>query len=201
MTGGSIPPMLFIFMNAGNGPYPDSECADSFDRKELMDTFLGVTVPTYIDRHYRTIAKASARATMGMSQGGYCAAVLAMRHPDIFGVSVSFSGYFTAGSGSSTAKLPFGGNANLIAKGSPSWLAPNMSTAKRSSLYFILVAQTSQAFYGSEATKFARILHHAGYGYDFVDAAEPHGWPQVRTELERALVLLAENQAARGAFD
>jgi enterochelin esterase-like enzyme len=201
ITGGSIPPSLFIFMDAGNGPYADSQCADSFDRVELMDTFLGVTVPAYIDRTYRTIAKASARATIGMSEGGYCAAVLAVRHPDTFGASVSFSGYYTAGSGSAAAKLPFGGDANLIARGSPSWLAPNLSAVKRSSLYFVLVAQTGQAFYGSEATKFARILSDAGYGYDLVDAADPHGWPQVRAELERALVLLVANQASRGVFD
>jgi enterochelin esterase-like enzyme len=166
-----------------------------------MDTFLGVTVPTYIDRHYRTIAKASARATIGMSEGGYCAAVLALRHPDVFGAAVSFSGYYTAGSGSASAKLPFGGNGNLIARGSPSWLAPNMPAAKRSGLYFVLVAQTSQAFYGSEATKFAGIVQDAGYGYDLIESADPHGWPQVRTELERALVLLAVNQAGRGVFD
>jgi S-formylglutathione hydrolase FrmB len=201
ITGGSIPPMMFVFMDAGNGPYPDSQCADSFDRLELMDTFLGVTVPTYIDGNYRTIARASARATMGMSQGGYCAAVLAMRHPSTFGAIVSFSGYFTAGSGTATAKLPFGGNANLIALGSPSWIASNTSVADRSGLYFVLVAQTGQAFYGPEATKFAAILDQAGYGYDLVDAADPHGWPQVRTEFERALVLLATNQAGRGVFD
>ena len=201
ITGGSIPPMMFVFMDAGNGPYADSQCADSFDRQELMDTFLGVTVPAYIDGHYRTIARASARATMGMSQGGYCAAVLAMRHPSTFGAIVSFSGYFTAGSGTATAKLPFGGNANLIARSSPSWIASNTSVADHSGLHFVLVAQTSQAFYGPEATKFAAILDQAGYGYDLVDAADPHGWPQVRAEFERALVLLATNQAVRGVFD
>jgi hypothetical protein len=201
ITSGSIPPMLFIFMDAGNGPYADAQCADSFDHVELMDTFLGVTVPTYIDRTYRTIAKPSARATVGMSQGGYCAAVLAMRHPKTFGASVSFSGYFTAGSGTATAKLPFGGDANLIARSSPSWLAPNLPVATRAGLYFVLIAQTAQAFYGTEATKFAEILGGAGYVYDLVDAADPHGWPQVRAELERALVLLATNQASRGVFD
>jgi enterochelin esterase-like enzyme len=197
---GTIPPALYMFMDSWSGPYPDSECADSFDGAELMDTYMSKTVPAYIDGHFRTIAEPAARAVMGMSYGGYCAAVLALRHPEVFGQSVSFSGYFTAGSGGASAKLPFGGNATLIANGSPTWLAPKLATAKRAGLYFVLVAQTSQAFYGPETTKFSQILLDAGYRYDLVESEEPHGWQQVRTELEQSLVLVAENQLARGVF-
>jgi enterochelin esterase-like enzyme len=200
IAAGTIPPALYLFMDSWSGPYPDSECADSYDQTELMDTYMSKTVPAYIDGHFRTIAEPAARAVMGMSYGGYCAAVLALRHPDVFGQSLSFSGYFTAGSGGASAKLPFGGNANLIANGSPTWLAPKLPTAKRAGLYFVLVAQTSQAFYGTEATKFSQILLDAGYRYDLVDSEDPHGWQQVRTELQQSLVLVAENQAARGVF-
>jgi S-formylglutathione hydrolase FrmB len=41
----------------------------------------------FIDKKYRTIAKASSRAIAGHSMGGYGAITLAMKHPDIFSVT------------------------------------------------------------------------------------------------------------------
>lgn len=38
----------------------------------------------YMDTHYRTIAKASARGIAGHSMGGYGALRIAMKHPDVF---------------------------------------------------------------------------------------------------------------------
>jgi enterochelin esterase-like enzyme len=166
-----------------------------------MDRFLGVTVPTYIDKHYRTIAKAAARTTIGMSEGGYCAAILALRHPDVFGAAIPFSGYFTAGAVSASSKLPFGNNPSLIARDSPIVVAPELSSAVRANLYFVLVAQTGQVFYGTQAASFEQVLTDAGYPHDLIEASEPHGWPQVRDALGRALSLVAERQAQAGLFD
>ena len=129
---GVIPPSLFVFTNAGgDGPYADSECADSFDGRETMDYFLSVTVPAYIDKHYRTIAKPGARTTFGMSEGGFCAASLVMRHPDVFGAAIPFSGYFTAGAPTPASKLPFGNSPSLIARYSPNFLATGLKAPVR----------------------------------------------------------------------
>lgn len=59
---GRIPPSMMVFVDAFGGPYPDSECADSFDGREWMDRFIGVTVPGYVDAHFRTIPTPAARA-------------------------------------------------------------------------------------------------------------------------------------------
>ena len=42
--------------------------------------------------HVRTMADPGARAVVGKSSGGYGALVLAMRHPDVFGLVASHSG-------------------------------------------------------------------------------------------------------------
>jgi enterochelin esterase-like enzyme len=51
-------------------------------------------VPRYIDRRYRTIARRGGRALIGLSAGGYGAAIIGFRHPATFSVVESWSGYF-----------------------------------------------------------------------------------------------------------
>jgi enterochelin esterase-like enzyme len=49
---------------------------------------------SWIDGHYRTLARRSARAIVGMSAGGYGATLIAIHHPDTYQVIESWSGYF-----------------------------------------------------------------------------------------------------------
>jgi hypothetical protein len=201
ISDGEIPPSLFVFMNGGGGPYADSECADSFDGSEKMDHFLGVTVPAYIDSHYRTVARPAGRAIMGMSQGGYCSTILAFHHPDVYGAAISFSGYFEAGIGAASARYVFGNNLDVVNNASPSYVVYGLDAAAKSSLYLVIVAQSSQQLYGDDATAFVEILDGQGIANSFIDASEPHGWPQVRDYFARALVLIARREAALGVFD
>jgi S-formylglutathione hydrolase FrmB/alkylhydroperoxidase family enzyme len=46
----------------------------------------------WIDGNMRTIASRSGRAIAGLSQGGFCSMSYAARHPDVFGVALSYSG-------------------------------------------------------------------------------------------------------------
>jgi enterochelin esterase-like enzyme len=47
-----------------------------------------------IDHHYRTLARRSARAIIGVSAGGYGATLIAIHHPETYQVIESWSGYF-----------------------------------------------------------------------------------------------------------
>jgi enterochelin esterase-like enzyme len=200
ITTGKIPASLFVFINSGAGPYADPECANTFDGREKMDDFMGVTVPAYIDAHYRTIARPAARAIMGMSEGGYCAAILTLHHPDVYGSAISFSGYYTAGVAGVGTRPPFGGDPTIIAADSPTYQATCVAPSVRSDLYFVLVAQTSQEFYGPQATEFAKALDDAGITYYFIHANSPHGWNQVVDYFGQAMVRLGSRQAELGVF-
>jgi enterochelin esterase-like enzyme len=46
----------------------------------------------WIDHNLATIATRSGRAIAGLSQGGFCSMSYAARHPDLFGIALSFSG-------------------------------------------------------------------------------------------------------------
>jgi putative tributyrin esterase len=58
------------------------------------ETALAVELPRYVDRTYRTIASRAGRAVIGLSAGGYGAAILDVHHPAEYAVMESWSGYF-----------------------------------------------------------------------------------------------------------
>ena len=61
-----------------------------------------------IDRRYRTIASRKARALIGISAGGYGAALIAIHHPSVYSVIESWSGYFHPTNPAGTAPMDMG---------------------------------------------------------------------------------------------
>jgi hypothetical protein len=201
IDSGKIPPMIVVFVNDYNAPILDTECANSVDGSQWMDTFISSTVVSYVDSNYNTIAKATARAITGFSEGGYCAAILALRHPAVFGTAIPFSAYYFAGEGNPTSGDPFAGSPSALADASPMILAARLSSADRSKLYFIVIAQPSQPIYGAEATEFERLLYTENYQFVTLNASLPHGWDQVRAELPAALEAWAAHMTAAKVFN
>jgi enterochelin esterase-like enzyme len=52
---GTMPPAIVVYVDAGRGPYPDSERANSYDGRGWYDRFVAQTVVPWVDSHYRTI--------------------------------------------------------------------------------------------------------------------------------------------------
>jgi len=50
-----------------------------------FENFIAHDVVSYIDAHYRTLAKRESRGLVGHSMGGYGASRIGMKHPDVFG--------------------------------------------------------------------------------------------------------------------
>ena len=57
-------------------------------------TYVSTELPGYIDAHFRTLARREGRAIVGVSAGGYGAAVTGLNHLGRFSVIESWSGYF-----------------------------------------------------------------------------------------------------------
>ena len=71
----------------------DSWYFDSpIDPKMQFETYVSKELVSYIDTHYRTLARADKRAITGLSMGGHGALWLAWRHPDVFKHCGSMSG-------------------------------------------------------------------------------------------------------------
>ncbi|MBA3842962.1 MAG: hypothetical protein H0X39_10150 [Actinobacteria bacterium] len=80
-------------------------------------TYVAREVPRYIDAHFRTIPTRAGRAIVGLSAGGYGAAIVGLRNTNAFSVIESWSGYFHPTDPTGTKPLDRGpqANAHLLA--------------------------------------------------------------------------------------
>jgi len=200
MDAGTIPASIVVFVDDYGAPYPDTECADSYDGHQWYDRWIAETLVPWVDSNFRTIARPQARGLMGMSQGGYCSAILELHHPELFGAAISFSGYFHAGAAGSDSARPFGGRASLIDSDSPDVVIDRLPSDKRAGMYFVLVAEPNQQLYGRQATGFADLLTAAGYSHLLIETQLAHGWVQVRQEMPAAIAAWAGRMVATGVF-
>jgi S-formylglutathione hydrolase FrmB len=76
-------------------------------------TYVTQELPRYIDSHFRTIRSRSGRAIVGISAGGYGAAMLGLNDLDEFSVIESWSGYFHATNPSGTKAIAAPASANV----------------------------------------------------------------------------------------
>jgi enterochelin esterase family protein len=90
IAAGAVQPLIAVlpdcFTRYGGSQYVNSSATGRYE-----DYLVSEIVP-HIDRTYRTLARPGSRAVMGKSSGGYGACVLAMRHPDLFGLMACHSG-------------------------------------------------------------------------------------------------------------
>jgi enterochelin esterase-like enzyme len=193
---GRMPAAIAVFIDSSGAPKPDTECADTPDNQQWFETYISQTVVQYVDANYRTIKEPGARGIMGMSAGGFCAPMLALRHPDVFGVSISFSGYFWVGAAGVDSAAPF--SPSGVNSHSPAWLASGFTGADRP--YFIVIANPAQRFYGPAADQFNAILARARFDYLSVKSLYVHSWPQVRYETPGALEAWGARLAVNGVW-
>ncbi len=200
IDSGAMPPAIVVAMDTTGGPYADSECANSYDGREWFDTYTAATVVPWVDAHYRTIADKRARAIIGASTGGYCAAILALHHPDVFGSSLVLSGYFHAAIDGGASNRPFGGNQAALDQASPDVVMSQLPADVRSNLFFVVDALPSQPLYGREANRFDALLTLNGYPHVLIASTAVHGWPQLRHDLALVMNLWAARMVGTGVF-
>jgi enterochelin esterase family protein len=87
---GKVQPMILVmpdcFTRLGGSQYINSSAVGRYE-DHLVNELV-----TYVDENYRTIADRDHRAVVGKSSGGYGSIILAMRHPETFGLMASHSG-------------------------------------------------------------------------------------------------------------
>lgn len=90
ITSKKIKEMIVVmpdcFTKYGGSQYLNSSATGRYE-----DYIIKEIVP-FIDNNFNTLPSAKARCIIGKSSGGYGAMILAMKHPNIFGLMVSHSG-------------------------------------------------------------------------------------------------------------
>lgn len=101
----------------------DTECVDS--PLGNVETYLTVDVPAAVVKNLQTQPPGPTWAVAGLSEGGSCATMLALRHPDLFGTFGNFSGLAgprvgeTNDDTADTVDRLFGGSAQAFAAHEP----------------------------------------------------------------------------------
>ena len=81
-------PLIIVMPNGERGWYTDSVS----NPYAAFGTSIVKDLISFVDGTFRTIPTRAGRATAGLSMGGYGAAKLALKHPDLFCAGVSLSG-------------------------------------------------------------------------------------------------------------
>ncbi len=87
---GQVQPMILVmpdcFTRIGGSQYLNSSAVGKYEDHVVAE------LVTFVDNKYMTLADRDHRAVIGKSSGGYGSVILAMRHPDVFGLMASHSG-------------------------------------------------------------------------------------------------------------
>jgi enterochelin esterase-like enzyme len=168
-----ILPETILVMPDGNGRSGVfTDWTDSVDGRNRIETGL-LELVSVVDRDYRTLADRRYRLIAGLSSGAYGAANIGARNPDLFGIAMSFSGYFV---GSSPA---LGGDPTAIRANSPFYLVRDRPPAR--TVDYILAVGNQDPVYQRRTLAYADLLTALGVPHQLNIVAGGHGgnvWAQ-----------------------
>jgi enterochelin esterase-like enzyme len=125
-----------------------------------------------VDSRYRTIASRRGRVLVGVSGGGYGAALIGLHNPGVFAVVESWSGYFHPTTPDGTAPLDLG-SAKANARAS----AHTQLAKVRRLDYFAFYVGDGDSIFRAENEQFATELREAGIrSIVFRTYPGGHGW-------------------------
>ena len=192
IEAGKLPPCLVVFVNGLEmGMY-----VDWADGSAPVESMIIRDLLPHVDTTYRTIAKREGRLLDGFSMGGYGAARLGFKYPELFrAVSIVGAGPMQAELKSTPRasriqaedllKRAYGGEQSVFQEVSPrKFAALNAKKIKQGSLVRMVIGEKDETFGNNE--DFHRHLETLGI---------PHGWtivPGVGHEPERVFATLGD---------
>jgi len=72
----------------------DTECVNGAPGSPQLETWLTEDIPNWVTHTFRVRTDRAAWATIGLSTGGWCAAMAAMLHPAQYSAAIVMAGYF-----------------------------------------------------------------------------------------------------------
>lgn len=209
-----IAPLILVMPDGNGGLGRDSEYINRPDGSEGDDTYVTRDVVAFVDRHFRTLPERRARALLGLSEGGYGAVNLLLRHPDRFAAAVAIAGYYTADPRNALhGDNPFGHDRCALAANDPTLRVAALPARARHQLHIFLYDGADDSEFGPRTRAFARVLARNGVPYRWEDrvlAPLPgvvqgfwryHNWVYWRASARDALIhlsaLFADGSAGR----
>ena len=175
---GKAEPMIVVMPNgnawqdAAPGESPVGMVPPMMDRPRSMEGSYETSFPeivSFIDSHFRTVAKKSGRAVAGLSMGGFHSLHLSCYYPDMF----DYVGLFSA------AIWPREGLDTPVYRDVDRQIAVQFS--KGVTLYYIAIGDRD--FLYEDNCRYREFLDRNGYPYEYVETGEGHIWKNWRIYL------------------
>ena len=180
-------PLILVMPFGSTGSFTDKEWANGIGKANAWETFVARDVVHAVDKRYRTIRSGTARALVGLSEGGYAALNIGIHHPREFHVLESWSGYQHADKIASI----FGNRPALLARNSPSLSVLHAAAAlRRAHTYMWFYSGTDDRFQTQNAT-FAGELSRLRLPHRYFVVRGGHNWALWRGNASRALLALS----------
>jgi enterochelin esterase-like enzyme len=183
IAAGVVPETIVIFPDGNGHVTAATQWADRFDGRDRIEDAM-LELVDEVDLEYRTIPDAGHRLIGGLSSGAFGAANLAARHPNLFGIAMSFSGYFVA-----TGPV-FGGISSYIRSNSPYYIVEDNPAAR--TVRYILVVGNHDPVYQQTNRNFAAVLNQFGVPYDLNVLAGGHSVDIWQSGLALGMTRMAE---------
>lgn len=173
-AGGSGP--MVVLMPDIVGTVRDQQCLDD-SRGEQLEQDLTVTLPQVAQQQLRVLPPGPGWVVSGLSEGGFCAADLALRHPGVFAGAGVEDGYFTP-SMSRTVRSRLLPGAQAVAAHDPQQELATFPPGRRLPQFWVLAGTGNSADYHHatawvqalsrrEPVRFVTVLHGRHLGPSF----------------------------------
>ena len=169
-------PFIAVFPDGNAKTHIDSEWADSYDGKAMIETWLTTNVINTVEAG--DIRPAADRAILGFSMGGYGAAIIGLHHPELFGQIITLAGYFIT----DDLTNAFGGatHSSKVAYQTPSNF---LKTANKSRWFLSESNQDFTALIHGQAASWGIKLKSMNASYTISELPGGHSYGYVANEL------------------
>jgi len=178
VAAGKIPPAILVFPD-GHGPHwkGGSEWADDVSGQCKMETAITSDLPHFLKAHYRVSPDPNQWTIGGLSEGGYGAANLTVRHPDVFRNALIFSGDFKVKDEWDDDDKVFGSDPAVRSANSPLEAIHNGPTETRRKLrFYIAIGMDDDEDLQTEGALFMTTAKSLGADGRFVREPGKHAW-------------------------
>jgi enterochelin esterase-like enzyme len=183
IAAGVIPETVVVFPDGNGHVTASTQWANRFDGRDRIEDAL-LELVSAVDIDFRTIPDSGHRLIGGLSSGAFGAANIAARHPNLFGVAMSFSGYFVA------SGPVFGGIPSNIRSNSPYYIVQDNPAAR--TVRYMLIVGNRDPIYQQTNRNFAAVLNQFGVPYDLNVLAGGHSADIWQSGLALGMTRLAE---------
>ena len=170
-------PFIAVFPDGNAKTHIDSEWADSYDGRAMIETWLTTNVINTVEAG--DIRPAADRAILGFSMGGYGAAIIGLHHPELFGQIITLAGYFVT----DDLTNAFGGTATHAAKVAYQTPSNFLKTANQSRWFLSESTQDFTALIHGQAAAWGKKLKSVKENYTISELPGGHTYVYVANEI------------------